>query len=107
IEARRHPTPVRRPFRTRSETFSFGQTIDDTWGPSAMSRRPMRNNKAGERVTPPTRLLDLPPEAEDQTEAGLPRDYWQACKLAEQGQYDEARGLYSKLADSKAGGSLP
>ena len=27
----------------------------------------------------------------------LPADYWQACRLAEQGQYDEARRLYDEV----------
>ena len=71
-----------------------------------MSRRAKRNNKGVEQVTPPTRVLDRPSGAEDQTEGGLPRDYWQACKLAEQGKYDEARQLYSKLAHSAVGVSL-
>ena len=37
----------------------------------------------------------------------LPEAYWQACRLAEQGQYDDARRLYSELEDeySEAGPS--
>jgi glycosyltransferase involved in cell wall biosynthesis len=30
-------------------------------------------------------------------EAGLPTDYWRASRLVEQGQYDEARRLYTEL----------
>ena len=78
-------------------------TFDHTWGKTAMSRRPKRNNNGGERVTPTTRLLDLLPGAKDQTKAGLPPDYWQACRLAEQGQYEEARQLYSTLEHSTVG----
>ena len=33
----------------------------------------------------------------DDLESGLPADYWQACQLVEQGQYDEARRLYGEL----------
>jgi glycosyltransferase involved in cell wall biosynthesis len=69
-----------------------------------MSRRTKRDNKRGERVAPPTRVLDRSTGA--QAEAGLPPDYWHACKLAEQGKYDEARQLYSKLESSAAGGHL-
>ncbi len=62
-----------------------------------MSRRPKRKNQGSEQVTASTRLLDPPPGAKDQTEAGLPPDYWRACRLAEQGKYEEARQLYSAL----------
>jgi glycosyltransferase involved in cell wall biosynthesis len=71
-----------------------------------MSRRAKRNNKGGGRATAPARLLDPSLGAQDQTGDGLPRDYWQACRLAEQGQYDEARQLYSKLVRSADGGPL-
>jgi hypothetical protein len=37
------------------------------------------------------------PEADEGEQAGLPPSYWQACRLAEQGQYDEARRIYSEL----------
>ncbi len=30
-------------------------------------------------------------------EGGLPADYWQSCRLAKEGQYDEARRLYGEL----------
>jgi glycosyltransferase involved in cell wall biosynthesis len=30
-------------------------------------------------------------------DAGLPPGYWQACRLAEEGRYDEARRLYAEL----------
>jgi len=33
----------------------------------------------------------------DEAENGLPADYWQACRLAEQGQYDDARRMYVEL----------
>jgi hypothetical protein len=33
----------------------------------------------------------------DEVEAGLPDGYWQACRLAEQGQLDEARRLYGEI----------
>jgi tetratricopeptide (TPR) repeat protein len=69
-----------------------------------MSRRTKRDNKRGERVAPPTRVLDR--SAGAQAEAGPPPEYWQACKLAEQGKYDEARQLYSKLEHSGAAGRL-
>jgi glycosyltransferase involved in cell wall biosynthesis len=33
----------------------------------------------------------------DDVEAGLPDGYWQACRLVEQGQFDEARRLYGEI----------
>ena len=33
----------------------------------------------------------------DEAAGGLPADYWQACGLAEQGQYDAARRLYDQV----------
>jgi len=71
-----------------------------------MARRTKRKNKRGERVAPPTRVLDRSNAAECATEAGLPRDYWQACRLTEQGNHDAARQLYSKLEHSGAAGRL-
>ncbi len=33
----------------------------------------------------------------DEAEEGLPAEYWQVCRLAEQGRYDEARRRYDGL----------
>ncbi len=33
----------------------------------------------------------------DEAEAGLPDGYWQACRLAEQGHFDDARRLYDEV----------
>src|SRR5271165_1198854 len=33
----------------------------------------------------------------ERAEVGLPADYWQACRLAEKGQYDAARRLYGQV----------
>jgi glycosyltransferase involved in cell wall biosynthesis len=40
----------------------------------------------------------------DVAEDAPPEGYWQACRLAEQGRYDEARRLYAELVDSAAMG---
>ncbi len=45
------------------------------------------------------RLVGFEP---DEAAAGLPDGYWQACRLAGQGQYDEARRLYDEVAGSAA-----
>jgi len=84
----------------------MSKKVVDTWEPTAMSRRGKRKDRGSERAKPAKGLVDRLVDAEGRTEAGLPRDYWQACKLAEQGKYDEARQLYSKLAHSAVGGSL-
>ncbi|HZW32276.1 MAG TPA: glycosyltransferase family 4 protein [Isosphaeraceae bacterium] len=36
-------------------------------------------------------------------EAGLPSGYWEACRLAQERQYDEARRLYAELEGAAAG----
>ena len=41
------------------------------------------------------------PEA-NEAEAGLPPSYWQACRLAKEGQYDDARRLYAELEGAGA-----
>jgi hypothetical protein len=43
----------------------------------------------------------------DEAAEGLPADYWQACRLAEQGQFDAARRLYEQVdgGDSGSGDS--
>src|SRR4051794_1121278 len=38
----------------------------------------------------------------NEAEAGLPAGYWQACRLAQQRQYDEARRLYAELESAAA-----
>ena len=43
------------------------------------------------------------PDARDQTEARLPGDYWQACRLAEQGSMTRRVGFMPKLEHSGVG----
>ena len=40
----------------------------------------------------PDDVEDVPPDA-----------YWQACRLAEQGEFDEARRLYAELEEQTSG----
>ena len=45
------------------------------------------------------RVVGLEP---DEVESGLPAEYWQVCRLAEEGRYDEARRLYDGLEGTDA-----
>jgi hypothetical protein len=63
---------------------TYEESVVDLWEPTAMSRREERNDESGERSEQAEGLRDRRDDADVQTEAGLPRDYWHACKLAEQ-----------------------
>jgi glycosyltransferase involved in cell wall biosynthesis len=39
----------------------------------------------------------------DEAEAALPEGYWRACRLVEQGQYEDARRIYAELEDEDSG----
>jgi tetratricopeptide (TPR) repeat protein len=71
-----------------------------------MSRRSKRNDRGRTRGNQAVHPAPPRDDTELQRVDGLPRDYWQACELAQQGNYGEARRLYSSLVHHLDGSRL-